>query len=75
MTLCPHVAAVGFVLSETVNAPFGRMDTALAVVDLVVHSVVGKDLKERICHKPEESMRGCKPVSYTHLTLPTILLV
>lgn len=44
-------------LSETVNAPFGRMDTALTVIDLFVHSSVRKGRKERSRLKPEKNAR------------------
>ena len=61
---------VGLVTSD-------KMDKTIVVsiVDNVKHPLYGKIVKRTYKLKAHDENNECKAVSYTHLTLPTILLV
>ena len=72
----PHLAALGLSLLAIVCVPLiGRCLSATNRRRVVWTLVVFTIAQELVDYGNRASLRGLSSVSYTHLTLPTILLV
>ena len=53
----------------------GRRETTIGMDTFVSGKLFGQDAVLAVCGPGKVNAAVCTPVSYTHLTLPTILLV